>query len=270
MVGIKTKIALIGAGNVATQLALTLHANAWEITDIYSRNITNAIRLASKINAAKPVDSLDFKESSANLFIVAIPDHAVEEVVAQAVFPKASFVVHTSGSLSVDVLKQSGLPVGVFYPLQTFSLDKLIDFSVIPICVETDQISKDSSQQLLLKNILIKLANSISKHVYELGSGDRQYLHLAAVFACNFTNHLIGVSEDVLSQRNLTIDLLKPLVLETFQKAFEIGAKRAQTGPAQRDDQNVIQKQISLLEEKPILQEIYKVLTHSIIQKKAL
>ncbi len=254
-----SKITLIGAGNLATHLSMALYAQGWCFAEIYSRDVKNAKALASKVKAQRAVSSLDFFKSEAELFVVAVPDDAIAHLSKTAVFPKDACIVHTSGSVPLSALEPSKLLKGVFYPLQTFSVDKKVDFFETPICLEAE------TPQLMQR--LLKMANSISGQVYKIDSTSRKHLHLAAVFACNFTNHLLSLSNKVLDDQGLSLELLKPLVKETIHKAFEIGPINAQTGPAKRSDKDTIQEHLHLLRKKPELQKVYKILSEQIIKK---
>ena len=255
----KIKITLIGAGNLATHLAVALHAKGIKISEVYSRNLKNAETLSKKINASLVTDILNFSDSKADLFIIAVPDDCISKVMVESVFPDKSFVVHTSGSMPLSIIEKEGCETGVFYPLQTFSKGKEVDFSQVPICIEANS--------PMLSRLLKILAETIGQKAYEISSDDRKYLHLAAIFACNFTNYLLSQSEEILAEKSLPLEILKPLIKETLQKAVEIGPKNAQTGPAQRGDKQVILKHLELLEGKPIQKEIYEIFTKNIMKK---
>ncbi|GAB3826534.1 hypothetical protein GCM10028895_37660 [Pontibacter rugosus] len=166
-------------------------------------------------------------------------------------------MAHTSGSQPLEIISSiEDAAAGVFYPLQTFSKSKPVDFAQIPLLVE----SQDETTLQALK----LLAQSISSKVEVVGSGARKQLHLAAVFACNFTNHLLGISQQLLQEANLPKELLQPLIQETIAKATQQPPFSVQTGPAVRHDDNVINAHLHMLQEQPQWHEIYRLLTLSI------
>lgn len=234
------KIAFIGAGNVAWHLAHAISKNGYSITEIYSRKIENAIDLASHFADTVPTDSLDFSKSMAEILFVAVSDDALKDVLHQLRTPPHATVAHTSGTLPLAIIPHS--QAAVFYPLQTFSKQKVIDFQLIPICLE----AQNSDTLAILK----KVASAISTKIYEFSSQERQLLHLAAVFSCNFSNFLFTISKHILekNQQAIPFDILQPLINETVQKAFDISPENAQTGPARRGDNSIIQRQLALLD----------------------
>ena len=252
-------ISLIGAGNVATHLAPQLENAGHTVHEIYSRKITHAELLVSKLYSAEAVNVLDFTESDARVFIIAVPDEHIESVASKVDLPMDAMLVHTSGTVAMSTLGYAHEEIGVFYPLQTFSIGKKVDFEEIPICVEA---GNSSGRQTLRA-----LAKSLSKHVYEIDSENRKVLHLAAVFACNFSNHMHAIAEDILESSNLPGDILTPLIYETVQKSLEMGAGNTQTGPAMRGDTGTINEHLELLSENHELSELYKLITDHILNK---
>jgi predicted short-subunit dehydrogenase-like oxidoreductase (DUF2520 family) len=191
----------------------------------------------------------------ADLYIIAVKDSALLEVISKATKGReGQLFVHTAGSMPLSVFEGYADRCGVLYPMQTFSMDREVDFREIPLFIEASDAA--SLQQIRA------LADSISQHVYELSTADRKYLHLAAVFACNFANHCYTLAADVLQKKGLPFDVMLPLVDETARKVHELHPKDAQTGPAARGDQNVMQAQASLLDGKA--KEIYELLSQSI------
>ncbi|MBK0404510.1 DUF2520 domain-containing protein [Adhaeribacter sp. BT258] len=254
------KIALLGAGNVAWHLAPALEKAGHEIVYVYSRTLANAEALAQNLKAAQATDQPDFSQTSADLYIMAVKDSALPELLQAAVFPENSLVAHTSGTLPLMVFEPyKNIRGAVFYPLQTFSKNTPVSFRNIPFCLETT----DENAMLLLQ----KTAGSLSEQVYKVNSEERKILHLAAVFACNFTNHLFGISAEILQQNHLRFEMLQPLVEQTVQKAFSQNPFSVQTGPAIRHDENTIQTQLQFLQTNPTYQQIYELLTRSIQQK---
>jgi predicted short-subunit dehydrogenase-like oxidoreductase (DUF2520 family) len=198
----------------------------------------------------------------ADVYIIAVKDSALQEVIKQLTkrltvdTPSLwrgkgeALLLHTAGSMPLSVFDGYSGNGGVLYPMQTFSMDREVDFKVIPLFIE----GKDAR--------IRQLAESISDHVYELSTADRKYLHLAAVFACNFANHCYTLAADVLEKKGLPFDVMLPLVDETARKVHELHPKEAQTGPAVRGDRNVMQAQAALLDGKA--KDIYELLSQSI------
>jgi predicted short-subunit dehydrogenase-like oxidoreductase (DUF2520 family) len=254
------KISFIGAGNVAFHLAQALQDAGNQIITVYSRKLQNATYLAEKLENVKAQDHLDFSTNEAELFIVALADNALPEVLPKLRLPQATILVHTSGSLPLVILENIqaiGINKGVFYPLQTFSKFKAMDFAEIPFCIEAEDLETEA--------ILFDLAQSLSQKVSRVTSQQRRILHLAAVFACNFANHLWVIAQEILSKEKLSLDLLKPVIRETVEKALTTNPLDAQTGPARRKDTAVIETHLAMLEETVIRQEIYNLITQDII-----
>ncbi len=245
------KVVILGAGNVAIHLAKAFqNASGVKIVQRYNQSERNNSEFDPLIPFTKDLKKLDV----ADVYILSITDDAVADFSKKLKF-KNGVVAHTSGSLSIDAL-QCKARKGVFYPLQTFTKEKKIDFKNIPICLET----KNNDDLLLLKD----LAGSISDKVYELNSQQREKLHIAAVFANNFSNHMFKIAYDLCESNQINFDILKPLILETAKKIENISPEMAQTGPAKRKDKKTIQKHLSQLE--GIQKEIYILVTKSITE----
>ena len=254
----KFKIAILGAGNLAWNLALALEDAGHEITEVYARDIHKAKEITERIYSATPKDDLDFSESRAELFILAIKDDALSEVADQLILPEGSVLVHTSGAMPVEVISQSSASyVGVFYPLQSFTKGKKVDFEEVPFLLE----SEDEGSLQLLK----KVAKSLSQFVYVLRAKDRQAVHVAAVFASNFTNHMLRIAEEILHRQGLDREMLKPLIIESISKSLQLGAKKAQTGPAIREDYETLESHHHFLGYNEQLAEIYRLISQDII-----
>lgn len=253
---------ILGSGNVATHLSRALVRAGHSILGVYSRQRAHAAALAAEWPGTVATDALDFTSLPvADLYLICVTDAAVAALVGQARFPAGSIVAHTAGSLPLEVVAASPLlRPGVFYPLQTFSKNQPVDLAATPIAVEAADPQTAA--------VLAGLAASISGQVVHLSGQDRQHLHLAAVFACNFTNHLLGIGRELLERRHLDPTLLEPLIQATFRKALDHPPFQVQTGPAVRDDVNILARHQQLLQSLPGYQEIYALLSESIRQKR--
>jgi predicted short-subunit dehydrogenase-like oxidoreductase (DUF2520 family) len=247
-------IVILGAGNVATHLSCALNNAGFPIKCVYSKTIESAKELALKVDSHY-TNEINHIPVEADLYIIAVRDEVIEEIIKHLNL-KYGVIVHTAGSISMNVFENQFKNYGVFYPLQTFSKSRNIDFSNIPICIEA------SNKQLEAN--LLKLANCLSSNVHLINSEKRKMLHLSAVFACNFANHMYSAAAEILGQSDIPFDLLKPLVTETAQKAIDSDPVKAQTGPAIRNDQGVIQKHLEMLKNNPEFEKIYRFVSNSI------
>jgi predicted short-subunit dehydrogenase-like oxidoreductase (DUF2520 family) len=251
------KIVLLGAGNLATQLALALNEKGICIQQVYSRNAETAKELAEKVNANFTND-LSQLATDADLYLIAVKDSAIQEVLENLFLNEKCLIVHTAGSMPMNILEGFSLNYGVLYPLQTFSKSRKVNFSTIPICIEANHPSN------LI--ILQELAGKLSTSVHQINSDERKTLHLASVFVNNFVNHFYTIGANILQDKKLDFNLLKPLILETSEKILTMHPIDAQTGPAKRNDQNIISDQLKMLQDKPEFQKIYSFVTESIFQ----
>jgi predicted short-subunit dehydrogenase-like oxidoreductase (DUF2520 family) len=247
-------IVLIGAGNVATHLGLAIQKTGRRIVQVYSRTEENARLLSGKLHADFTVD-LKTINPDADLNIVSVTDDAIAKIV-ESLRLNGKLIVHTSGSVSMDVLDNCSKNFGVLYPLQTFSKTREIDLSTVPLCIEAN--SKDNLQ------LLEHFAKEISHKVVEVDSEKRKILHLAAVFASNFPNFMFTITDKILTDNKLDFDLLRPLILETAMKVQKMKPGEAQTGPASRGDEEILKKHIRLLREYPEYWKIYNILSEGI------
>lgn len=249
------KIVLIGAGNLATHLGKALHAAGHDMVQVFSRTMQSAETLASLLDA-EPLTDMAQVRDDADVYIFSVKDSALEQLISQLCGGEKKVFLHTAGSMPMSVFRGKALHYGVLYPMQTFSKQRELDFSIIPCFIE-------ANDEFALKQIE-GLAVQISHRVYQLSSEDRRYLHLSAVFACNFANHCYAASQELLQQHGIPFDVMLPLIDETAAKVHGMTPKEAQTGPAVRYDENVIGKQIQLLENQPYFQKIYDCMSKSI------
>lgn len=249
------KIVLIGAGNLATHLGKALHAAGHDMVQVFSRTMQSAETLASLLDA-EPLTDMAQVRDDADVYIFSVKDSALEQLVSQLCGGEKKVFLHTAGSMPMSVFRGKALHYGVLYPMQTFSKQREVDFSIIPCFIE-------ANDEFALKQIE-GLAGQISHRVFQLSSEDRKYLHLSAVFACNFANHCYAASQELLQQHGIPFDVMLPLIDETAAKVHGMTPKEAQTGPAVRYDENVIGKQIRLLENQPYFQKIYDCMSKSI------
>lgn len=248
------RIVLVGAGNLATHLGKALKRAGHDILQVYSRTEASATVLATMLRCPSTT-SLDGIADGADLYLVSVKDSALQQVADALVRGhEERWLVHTAGSMPMEVLPS--VRRGVLYPMQTFSKQRDVSFRDISCFVE----ASDAERRQLLD-----LAASVSDHVYELGSDDRKYLHLAAVFCCNFANHCCSLGARLLKEHgDIPFSVMLPLIDETARKLHSLTPHEAQTGPAVRWDTNVIEKQLHLLAGQPEVQQIYERLSKSI------
>ncbi|RZA03238.1 MAG: DUF2520 domain-containing protein [Sphingobacteriaceae bacterium] len=250
------RITLVGSGNVATHLAAAFKNVGHTIVQVYSRTLQNAALLAYHVKA-EAIDDLKAISTDTDLFIIAIKDDAIGPLAEQlAVHQK--LIVHTSGATDLYSLLAFSDNVGVFYPLQTFSKTKEVDFRNVPLCIE----AKDEA----IVNTLEQLAQTISNKVYRVDSEKRKALHLAAVFACNFPNYLYNIAQQIIAKQGIDFELLRPLIQETAEKVQSADPTTVQTGPAIRNDEITMAMHRQLLDGEPELQQLYILLSQGIIK----
>jgi predicted short-subunit dehydrogenase-like oxidoreductase (DUF2520 family) len=250
------KIGFIGSGNVATNLAFAMFNAGFTITQIISKSIENASLLASGVNADFS-DKLSEITSDADLFIISVNDTVLPQICKTLRLP-GKLVVHTSGYASIDMLNEVTERNGVFYPLQSFVKQRLVDLKNIPVCIETSQKSDIV--------ILGEFAEKLSLAIKFIDSQKRKQLHLAAVFACNFPNFMYGIAEEILAEHNMSFNLLIPLIKETSGRVAEKSPELLQTGPARRKDMAIVQDHLNMISNKDY-KEIYEMLSRLIIKK---
>ena len=252
-------VILLGAGRVAAQLAPALTEAGHRVVAVWSRQLATARAVADPQGAAAqhgPAPDL-LALPPADLYLLAVPDDAVAPVLTATHWPVGALVAHTSGALPLAVFEaQPAVRGAVFYPLQTFSPGRAIDWPTVPLLLEAAHAAD--------LPVLHAVAASLSQRVVQVGSAQRRQLHVAAVFASNFTNHLLGIADALLAEARLPADLLTPLVRETVDKALHNPPFQVQTGPASRHDAATIATHAAALAAHPRWQALYAQLTASI------
>ncbi|GAA4164216.1 DUF2520 domain-containing protein [Chryseobacterium ginsenosidimutans] len=242
------QIVIIGSGNVAYHMAKAFVQNNISLAQIFGRNENELNKISEELNIPYSTNFL----VDADLYIICVSDNSVESV-SQLITNKNALVAHTSGSLPKEVLAGEYRKASL-YPLQTFSKSKELDYSNIPFFIETEN-EADTK-------ILFEIVSKISKNVMESTHEKRKYIHLTAVFACNFVNHLFSRAKEISDSQEIPFNYFLPLIDETVQKIHEIEPKSAQTGPAVRNDKRILELHEQLLKDESL--EIYKTMNHSI------
>jgi len=233
-------IVLLGSGNVATHFGKALFDAGHRVVQVYSQTKAHAIVLADALNA-RAIDDLEAIDLAADLYLIAVTDGAIGQVAAQLPAALNGIVAHTAGSVDMAVLIPHAQKYGVIYPVQTFSIAKPVDFSSVPLALEASDEATYAQ--------LTQLVDPLSTQIFSCDSRQRLALHVAAVFASNFTNHLYAIGADILRKHALDFDLIRPLILETAQKVMAFSPREVQTGPAIRHDVGTMQKHLELLKE---------------------
>ncbi len=249
------KIVILGTGNVATHLAWALKENGHKIVQIYSRSQLSAETLAMQLDTEYSTTLTLLKE--ADLYIYALSDNALESVIRE-VNIYSGIHIHTAGSVNIDIFEKKFRNYGVFYPLQTFSKEKEVDFSTVPVFVE-------GNNETVTKT-LFNLAENITRKPFIASSDNRIRLHIAAVFACNFSNYFYTIASDILENQSIPFEILHPLILETATKIQTLTPQDAQTGPARRNDTVTMQKHLEMIENDD-LKKIYSDLSSKIAER---
>jgi predicted short-subunit dehydrogenase-like oxidoreductase (DUF2520 family) len=253
-------VSFIGAGNVASHLAPAFDNTDFPVKEVWSRNIKHAEALVANLYHATAKASLDFSFSTSKIFIIAASDDAIPEIVQELVLPENAILVHTSGSQPLSVLGYAPTQnIGVLYPLQTFTKGKKIDLREVPFLIESE-----SSET---EKILTTMAKAITKKVVRTNSSQRKALHVAAVFASNFTNHMFTLAKEIVTEHKMDFELLKPLIVETINKSLAIGPEKAQTGPAKRGDLEILDNHFEFLQGDEAVAEIYKIISQNILDR---
>lgn len=252
---IRKNISFAGAGRVAGALCRELYSKGAIIDLIVSESENNGRLLAESCNSVWSSEL--YYPDSTDIIVVAVPDHRLQSVLDQLRCNPETIVVHTAGSMGLDVFPESILRKGVFYPLQTFSSGRKVDFTGLPVLIETTDTKASEFLQIIAESMNCKVLFSDTEH--------RRMLHLSAVFVCNFTNHMLTEGKEIALKAGFPFEILIPLINETISKAIDNGPETSQTGPAVRSDKNTLEKHLELLSFSPELQRIYNEITWSIM-----
>lgn len=247
------RVVFVGAGNLATRLSLEMRKSGMSIGQVYSHTSEHAKILADELGCGWTVIPEEIVED-ADLYVFSLKDAVLQDVIAR-VKPNNGLWVHTAGSMPISVFEGLTARYGVVYPLQTFSKSREVDFKKIPFFLEANS-SEDET-------VLGEVARALSNDVRFLSSEKRKNLHLAAVFACNFTNHMYALAEKILEEQQIPGEVLLPLIDETAAKVHVMSPAQAQTGPAIRYDENVINKHMAMLKD-PDMRNLYELISRSI------
>ncbi|MDZ4748438.1 MAG: Rossmann-like and DUF2520 domain-containing protein [Saprospiraceae bacterium] len=250
------KVVCIGAGRLAQQLMPALEEAGCHIMQVYNRTPQAAEALAEKLKGSSYTADLESITREADLYFFTVSDDAITLLSSQifTLLPEDAIGVHCSGSLGLDVLpfaRKAG-----FYPLQSFSANHEVSWRWIPLIITT--LDED------IWEFLDTIAGQLSTSVYRMTEVQKSNLHIAAVFANNFSNHMLTLAESICNEHQLPFEILKPLILETFSKAILSGPQESQTGPAVRGDEKTILKHLALLDHHPQLRNVYRVVTENI------
>jgi predicted short-subunit dehydrogenase-like oxidoreductase (DUF2520 family) len=249
------KIVMIGAGRLAWHLGPALSGAGYRILQVYSRTEKSARKLGELIGTEWTTDP-GLLDTECDMLLFCLPDRAIKEFPCFIELKKKVMMVHTAGSVPMEIFKGIAGRYGVFYPMMTFSKERSVDFNSIPVCIE----GSDPE----ITGILKDMGNSLSDQVVEMESLKRKYLHMAGIIANNFSNHFYHLAEKILHAEGLDFNLIAPLILETAAKAVQIGPAAAQTGPASRNDTGIIEQHSELLKDHPELQKLYTFVSGSI------
>jgi predicted short-subunit dehydrogenase-like oxidoreductase (DUF2520 family) len=248
------KLILLGAGNLAWHLGPALRDAGYRILQVFSRTEDHARSLASRLGVEWTTDEGGLNPE-AGILLFCVSDRAIPELLCKIELRNV-MMIHTAGSIPVDVFRGIAREYGVLYPVMTFSKERSLDVSAVPFCIEGS--TPESTA------VLEKMARKLSGRVCRMDSGQRKIIHLAGIIASNFSNHMYRLSGEMLRSEAMDFDLLRPLIRETALKVMEMDPASAQTGPAFRHDDDVVQEHIDLLRDNPELQKIYTFVSDSI------
>ncbi len=257
----KFKFVIIGSGNIAWQMSKKLKKEKQKILQIYSRKIASAKKLAT-VHKCEYTSSLRKINRDADIYLIAVSDDAIAEVAGKISYLNSdkNIFIHTSGSISLKVLEGIYENAAVIWPPQSINKEIKIDFSKVPLCITAEKKSLTLAK---------KIAKLLSNKIYILEENQKQQLHLAAVFANNFSNHMAAVAEKICLENDLDFKILHPILKETFEKIVKVGPREAQTGPASRSDQLTMSKQEAMLKKDVSLKKIYGLISKHIQENQA-
>jgi predicted short-subunit dehydrogenase-like oxidoreductase (DUF2520 family) len=250
-------MAFIGAGNIAWHLAPAFENYGHKVSLVFNRTKKNTQALISRLYDATIQKNLDFSKSNLDVIIIAVKDSIIESVVSEIIIPDDCCLIHTSGTLPMDILKISASShYGVLYPLQTFTKGIKLTVRETPVFLEAN----DDYSFRILQN----LTRTLSKNMYKIDSKQRSMLHLSAVIGSNFSNHMLTIAKSIMDTHHMDFNLLQNLISSTFQKAFEVGPEKGQTGPAVRKDEITLKRHLKLLKGDRDLQKLYSLISDHI------
>ena len=253
-------VSFIGSGNLAWHLAPALDNHGFIVKEVFSARPKNAAALTERLYQAEVKSSLDFSDSPSDIFFIAVSDEVIADIAKEIVLPEKSTLVHTSGSQPLSILQfAAAANTGVFYPLQTFTKTRAIDFKNIPVFIEAS--NEDAEKKLTT------IAKALTSKFRKITSEERKALHVAAVFASNFPNHMLRISKMLMEEKGLNFEWLKPVILETINKALATGPEYSQTGPAVRGDLEILDEHMKYLKSDKTLAKIYEIISQDIIDK---
>lgn len=256
----KTTVSFIGSGNLAWHLAPAIDNAGFVVKEVFSARQKNAAALTERLYQAEVKSSLDFSDSPSDVFFIAVSDEAIADVAKELVLPENATLVHTSGSQPLRILDFSAAAnTGVFYPLQTFTKTRPIDFKNVPVFIEASDSAAEKK--------LVAIGKALTSKYKKISSEERKGLHVAAVFASNFPNHMLRISKMLMDERGLNFEWLKPVILETINKALAVGPEYSQTGPAVRGDLEILDEHMMYLKSDKTLAKIYEIISQDIIDK---
>jgi len=247
------KIVFIGAGNVATHLSQAIKDAGFRIRQVYSRSIDSAQSLANKLKCGYTTDIKAVKKD-ADVYFFTVPDDALPEIL-NIMPPNNGLWVHTAGSVPMEVFHGHAKRYGVMYPLQTFSKQREIDLFDVPFFIEANTFDD--------MELLDHIAGHLSDTSIYSTSEQRKYIHLAAVFACNFSNHIYALAAQILQEKGINRRLLQPLLFETISKLYDMPPVQAQTGPAVRGDHAIMEQHLTMLKDEQ-MRKIYSLISENI------
>ena len=250
----KPRVVLLGAGNVATSLAPALRGKC-EIVQIFSRTLAHAQELVERCGCGTVVDSLREVTPEADVYVLSVKDDAIAQVAAAVAGGEKALWIHTSGSTPVDAIAGKGALYGAIHPMQSFSKELPVDMATVHLFVEGNNEQGTEA--------VCRFARLLSPHVHPVTWRQRERLHVAAVFACNFANHMFTLSSEVLQEVGLPFDPMLPIIEGTVEKLRHLAPAESQTGPAARRDMAVLRRHLESLSGDK--REIYKLVSQSII-----